>query len=101
MVRNNDNEFDNKAIIQKGLSKQLVYYWFEQRGVRHTNDVVAKIDVVLDGFRINRTDGALVRFVTPIAYDESEADAEKRIEELMGEVLPQIPKFIPGRDFEE
>lgn len=91
----------NKAIIQKGLSKQLVYYWFEQRGVRHTNDVVAKIDVVLDGFRINRTDGALVRFVTPIAYDESEADAEKRIEELMGEVLPQIPKFIPGRDFEE
>lgn len=91
----------NRAIIQKGLSKQLVYYWFEQRGVRHTNDVVAKIDVVLDGFRINRTDGALVRFVTPISSNESEVDAELRIEALMSEILPRIPRYIPGRDIKD
>ena len=87
----------NRAVIQKGLSKQLVYYWFEQRGIRHTNDVVAKIDVVLDGFRINRTDGALMRFVTPIGTSETEADAERRIEALMADILPKIPRFIPGR----
>ncbi|MFK8035571.1 MAG: VPLPA-CTERM-specific exosortase XrtD [Hyphomicrobiales bacterium] len=90
----------NRAIIQKGLSKQMVYYWFEQRGVRHTNDVVAKIDVVLDGFRIGRTDGALVRFVTPMLDTESEGDAEARIEALMTEVLPRLPRFIPGRESE-
>lgn len=88
----------NRAVIQKGLSKQLVYYWFEQRGVRHTNDVIAKLDVVLDSFRINRTDGAIMRFVTPIGVNESDSDAERRIEALMAEVLPRIPRFIPGRE---
>jgi EpsI family protein len=32
----------NRAVIQKGMSKQLVYYWFEQRGQRMTNDYAAK-----------------------------------------------------------
>lgn len=85
----------NRAVIQKGLSKQLVYYWFEQRGTRHTNDFAAKISVVVDSFNIGRSDGALVRFVTPIGENESEAAAEARIEALMGEVLPRLPRFIP------
>jgi hypothetical protein len=33
----------NRAVIQKGLSEQLVYYWFEQRGKRITNDFIAKL----------------------------------------------------------
>ena len=36
----------NRAVIQKGLSKQMVYYWFEQRGKRFTNDFAAKMSVV-------------------------------------------------------
>nr|WP_269145890.1 exosortase-associated EpsI family protein [Bacillus velezensis] len=32
----------NRAVIQKGLSKQLVYYWFDQRGRRMTSDYAAK-----------------------------------------------------------
>jgi len=85
----------NRAVIQKELSKQLVYYWFEQRGRRMTNDFAAKLTVVYDSFTIGRTDGALVRFVTPIGADESEADADARIQRLMAEVLPGLPRFIP------
>jgi exosortase D (VPLPA-CTERM-specific) len=32
----------NRAVIQKGLERQLVYYWFEGRGRRLTNDFAAK-----------------------------------------------------------
>ena len=32
----------NRAVIEKGTSRQLVYYWFEQRGTRMTNDYAAK-----------------------------------------------------------
>ena len=91
----------NRAIIQKGLSKQMVYYWFEQRGTRHTNDFAAKIDVVIDSFQIGRSDGAIVRFTTPMLDNESDADAEQRIEALMAEVLPRLPRFIPERDLEQ
>ena len=85
----------NRAVIQKGLQKQLVYYWFEQRGRRMTNDFSAKMTVLYDGFTIGRSDGAMVRFVTPIGENETDADAEARIEALMAEVLPRLPRFIP------
>ncbi|MCP1168380.1 VPLPA-CTERM-specific exosortase XrtD [Limimaricola litoreus] len=85
----------NRAIIQKGLSKQLVYYWFEQRGERMTNDVYAKAMVLYDGLVRQRTDGALVRFVTPIGEEESEADADARLRGIMQDVLPKLPRFVP------
>ena len=85
----------NRAVIEKGLTRQLVYYWFEQRGTRMTNDYMAKIDVVYDSLTIGRTDGALVRFVTPIGRGETEADADARMQGLMAELLPRLPRFIP------
>ena len=85
----------NRAIIQKGLSKQLVYYWFEQRGKRQTNDFVAKFGVVWDSLTMGRSDGALVRFVTPIEEGETEQDAEARMLRLMQLALLRMPRFVP------
>ncbi|MDE9451605.1 VPLPA-CTERM-specific exosortase XrtD [Aliiroseovarius sp. Z3] len=85
----------NRSVIQKGLSKQLVYYWFEQRGKRQTNDFTAKIGVVIDSLTKGRTDGALVRYVTPIRPDETEADADARLIDFMTQSLPRLPRFVP------
>lgn len=85
----------NRAIIQKGLSKQIVYYWFEQRGKRMTNDYLAKINVVWDSLTTGRTDGALVRFVTPVADNETVAQAEDRMLRFMELTLSRMPRFIP------
>ena len=87
----------NRAVIQKGLSRQLVYYWFEQRGRRMTNDYAAKFSVIYDSLTKGRTDGAMVRFVTPIEGDDAEAVAiaDARMQRLMAELLPGLPRFIP------
>lgn len=85
----------NRAVIQKGLAKQIVYYWFEQRGRRMTNDYLAKATVLYDSLTIGRTDGALVRFTTPIARNETEADADARLQGFMKELLPSLPRFVP------
>ncbi|TNC74802.1 VPLPA-CTERM-specific exosortase XrtD [Rubellimicrobium roseum] len=85
----------NRAVIQKGMSKQLVYYWFEQRGKRMTNDYLAKASVVWDSLTMGRTDGAMVRFVTPILENESEADADARLQRMMADALPRLPSFVP------
>ncbi|MBM7068981.1 VPLPA-CTERM-specific exosortase XrtD [Actibacterium sp. 188UL27-1] len=90
-------EFEvNRAIIEKGLSRQLVYYWFEQRGKRMTNDFAAKFSVVYDSLSIGRTDGSLVRFVTPIARGETEEQAEARMQRFMASALPKLPRFMPN-----
>ena len=85
----------NRAVIQKGLSKQLVYYWFEGRGKRIANDFTAKMSVLSDSLRIGRTDGALVRYVTPMAANETVEHAEKRILAFMAESLKPLPQFVP------
>jgi exosortase D (VPLPA-CTERM-specific) len=85
----------NRAVIQKGLSKQLVYYWFEQRGKRMTNDYAAKASVIWDSLTRGRTDGALVRFVTAIDDGEAEADADARLQRFMEGALERLPRFVP------
>ncbi|PZQ94868.1 MAG: VPLPA-CTERM-specific exosortase XrtD [Cereibacter sphaeroides] len=85
----------NRAVIQKGLSKQIVYYWFEQRGKRMTNDYLAKASVVWDSLTRGRADGALVRFVSAINPGETEADADARIQRFMAESMKGLPRFVP------
>ena len=85
----------NRAIIQKGLQQQLVYYWFEQRGKRMTNDFRVKLVTIADSLTMGRSDGALVRFTTPVAQSETVEEADARIRRLMAEVLPVLPKYLP------
>ncbi len=85
----------NRAIIQKGLQQQIVYYWFEQRGKRMTNDFKVKLVTIADSLTMGRSDGALVRFTTPVAQGETIEVADARIRRLMAEVLPVLPKYLP------
>lgn len=86
----------NRAVIQKGSTRMLVYYWFEQHG-RHTAwDFAAKMYLLWDSITIGRTDGALVRLTTPILSDESEAEAEARLQKMFRETTNVLPRFVPG-----
>lgn len=85
----------NRAVIQRGLSRQLVYFWFEQRGRRMTGTFQAKGWTFWDSLTRNRTDGGLVRLITPIMTDESSADAQVRLEQMMDKVVQRLPRFIP------
>ena len=85
----------NRALIQKGQRMQLVYYWFDQRGQRMTNDFAAKLSVMWDGITRGRTDGAIVRFTTPIGPNEDVAAADARIQKIMRESLQRLPSYVP------
>ena len=85
----------NRAVIQKGLRQQLVYYWFQQRGRHMTSDYAAKAYTVWDSVARGRTDGALVRVVTPIGSREKPASADQRLQRFLGVALKQMPSYIP------
>ena len=88
----------NRAVIQKGMVRQLVYYWFDQKGRKVAWDFAAKAYLVIDGVRTGRTDGALVRLTTVISSDETEAQAEERLLSVLTAVAPVLPEFIPVAD---
>ncbi len=86
----------NRAVIQKGLEKKLVYYWFEQRGRRLTSDYTAKAYTVIDALTRGRTDGALVRVITSILPGETEAVADARLKRMLEPTMEVLPRFVPG-----
>ena len=61
----------NRVIIQKGSGRDLVYYWFDERGRGVADEYAAKWYLLVDSIFQNRTDGALVRLVSQIAPGES------------------------------
>ena len=85
----------NRAVIQKGFDKQLVYYWFEQRGQRLTGDFATKLLTLRDRLTEGRADGGLMRVITPIPPDETEAQADARLTRFLAEALQRLPQFIP------
>ncbi len=86
----------NRAIIQKGETRMMVYYWFQQRERRIAWDISAKFWLMMDGITTGRTDGALVRLTTPIRPNETDAEAEARLFDVLKGLRPEMPRFLPG-----
>lgn len=85
----------NRLLIQKGEDRQLVYYWFQQRGRVMTNEYLIKWYLFWDALTMNRSDGALVRLITPSPRGEDLAVADQRMTGFLQRVVGQLPKYIP------
>ena len=83
-------------LIGDAGEKQVVLYWYLAHGRSVANDYLAKAYMMLDAVRWNRTDGALVRIVTPVMSNESLASAQQRAVHFANQVTPLLPRFIPN-----
>lgn len=86
----------NRMVIAQGESKLLVYYWYEQRGRRIANEFTVKFLVMWDALVRRRSDGAMIRLMTPIKAGETMADAEARLDTMRRELLPKLPAYVPA-----
>lgn len=82
-------------IVTDGENRQFVIYWYQAHGRSVANEYLAKIHMVIDAMRMNRTDGALVRVITPISPLESTSQARTRVESFAAQLAPTLPRFIP------
>lgn len=88
----------NRALIQYGNSRQIAYYWFALRGRILSNAYQVKIYNFLDALTMQRTDGALIRLVTPVYENEKLADAEARLQGFVRAIVPVLNEYIPGKE---
>jgi EpsI family protein len=84
----------NRALISKGSEQMLMYYWYEQRGTRYTDEMWTKISILRDAFVSRRSDGALVRLLTPIRSSEMEQDAAARLDEFFRSMYPTLEPHV-------
>jgi EpsI family protein len=85
----------NRYIVAKGLERQLVLYWFQAHGRAVASEYWAKYYLVADSIRMNRSDGGLVRLMTPMLNGESTEAAQSRIMRLGSKLIPVLDDYIP------
>jgi EpsI family protein len=85
----------NRYVVSKSGERQLVLYWFQAHGRAVASDYWAKYYLISDSIRLHRSDGAMVRLMTPMYEGETPDAAQSRIMQLGNYILPQLNNYIP------
>jgi EpsI family protein len=88
----------NRYLIRKGLDREVVLYWYQSHGRVVANEYSSKVFMVLDAIRLNRTDAALVRVVSPVSdsTDAAEALAERNATDFVRLMFPLLSRYLPA-----
>jgi EpsI family protein len=84
----------NEYVIQQDLNKQMVFYWYQSRGRVVASEYSAKFWMVADAISRNRTDGALVRVITPL--NDGEENARVRLTQFTQVLFPHLDGILPN-----
>ena len=84
----------NRYLIRKGLDEQVVLYWYQSHGRAIANEYRSKLFMVYDAVRLNRTDAALVRVVSPKIGTEEVS--ESRAIDFVRAIYPLLGNYIPS-----
>jgi EpsI family protein len=85
----------NRLIIQNRDARQLVYYWYDQRGRKVANEFTMKFWLIFDAVVKKRSDGALVRLITPVSNEQGVEAADAYLQEIMAEMDEFLPEYVP------
>lgn len=85
----------NRTLIELGEQRELVYYWFQQRGRVLTNEFAVKWFIFWDALTRHRTDGALIRLTTAVPPAGGVEAADRRLTELAARIAPTLHRYVP------
>lgn len=85
----------NRLVIENRGARQLVYYWYPQRGRNIANEFMMRFYLTYDAVSRKRSDGAMVRLMTNVANEEGLGAADARLKAALARMEPFLPKYIP------
>jgi EpsI family protein len=86
----------NRIVIQKGIERQLVLYWYQSHGRVVASEYLSKLYLIADSVRLNRTDAALVRVIAPIMSSDKGGRAEADATDFVKALYPPLLTFLPS-----
>jgi EpsI family protein len=86
----------NRFLIQKGLERQVVIYWYQSHGRVVASEYWGKVYTVIDAIRMNRTDAAMVRVVCPVSSNDAAGlvRAEQAAASFVRAFFPQLGTYL-------
>ena len=86
----------NRYIIAKAEDRELVLYWYLARNRAVASEYWARYYLFADSVRMNRSDGSLIRLITPLRSGENLDTAQQRLISLAGNILPLLNLYVPS-----
>ena len=86
----------NRYVVTRGEDSSVVLYWYQSLDRVVASEYLAKVYLVTDAIRFNRTDTALVRVVVPVPKTEGGVDsAEKVGVSFIQKMFPAVGVYFP------
>jgi exosortase D (VPLPA-CTERM-specific) len=85
----------NRAVVEAGPARQIVYYVFYQRGRWMTDEYRVKFALLEDSLLKNRTDGALIRLNALVPPGGTEAKTDAMLTSFLARAMVPIGRFVP------
>jgi exosortase D (VPLPA-CTERM-specific) len=85
----------NRYVVSRSGERQFVFYWFQAHGRVVAREWQAMYYLVSDSIHMNRSDGGMVRLMTPMLEGESPDAARARMMDLGSQLLPLLDSYIP------
>ena len=86
----------NRYVVQKGLNRHIVLFWYQMRGHVVASEYTAKLYLIDGAVRTNRTDGALVRVIVPVADGATDASADEVARSFVTLLFPLLGAHLPA-----
>ena len=83
----------NEYVIQKGLQQQVVLYWYQGRGRIIANEYMNKAYLMWDAATLRRTNGGLVRIISPVTTTTEAAVANAA--GFASALVPLLERLMP------
>ncbi len=83
-----------RVVLRKFDETMIAYFWFDLAGRTATNAYQVKLFNFWNALTRQRTDGALVRVMTPVALSESEEAAERRLRRFLDHAVPVLEDYL-------
>lgn len=85
----------NKYVVTKGEHRSVVLYWYQSRDRVVASEYWAKVWMVLDSIRYNRSDTSLVRITVPIVQGDEEQALAAAVR-FAQSIFPLLRKHLPS-----
>jgi EpsI family protein len=83
----------NRYLIQKDREQQVVLYWYQSQAQAIAGEVPARIAMVKRALVHNRTDGAIVRVMSPV-YGSARETSELLVAYVQA-MYPVLGEYLP------
>ena len=87
--------YANRYLVRQGNKRYVMLYWYQGRGRTNASEYWDKLYTIVDSISRGRSDGAMVRVMTPIYTGESDEEAFAAVKRFSGTIADSLTEYVP------